>query len=235
MLKRWHSRTFARGTLSGLIVAVVLGLVVATGSVAAAGLTVSPTVVKFAPPAIEGQMPSAPPHTIPPIPATADRVPLVRVVGTVGEVFGGEGDCEPGRIWTKPPVIIPSFTNSLVWGAYLPIGGSQWIGFREHLYVWDGGPTWLLAGSGSWKGKEENIQQGDPSYDWYYDWGTKTWGTGGRTFPITRKGFYALWFEYYWFGTANVGWGSAEGAGALAEFRYGAYNWGDLKMCRYPY
>ena len=49
MFKRWRSRTFAAGTILAFIVATVSGFAVGGGTATAAGLTLSPTALTFAP------------------------------------------------------------------------------------------------------------------------------------------------------------------------------------------
>ena len=148
-----------------------------------------------------------------------------------GPVVPGEGNCEDSRIWITPPNVSPSVqdysrNNTLV------IGGSQWVAFKAHLARWDGA-QWVDIASQAWKAKEVALQ-GDPAINSYFDLDTGAWGTGGGPFAITQNGYYAIFFEYYWYGNDYVSAGYTSDWGFLREFRYGAYNLGALGYCQYP-
>jgi hypothetical protein len=139
-----------------------------------------------------------------------------------GSFVAPDAWCGYSGITAGAPAMQPKATGGIV-------GGGQWVAFRANLARWNSSlRRWTPYASSSWKAQLVSWGFSDDSW---YEYDTRRSGVPGATvFNVTQSGYYAVYYNLYWFANEATG-ASSDAASAVNhhDLRSGGYG----SYCRY--
>jgi hypothetical protein len=147
---------------------------------------------------------------------------------TTGGYVAGTADCDFGRINANSPSMFAVVYQ--VPGLYIG-NWVQDVAFRASVARWDG-RSWVTAAVGPWKRATANHLDGTAYVSQWLNLSTNRMDFGTTQFTINKSGFYAVFYEYYWYPNTHIGAGS-DTSWAWFHVELRQFNYGSQAYCQY--
>lgn len=122
--------------------------------------------------------------------------------GTVGGYTSSGAFCLADQMFVGHPLLFASDTYRDLELASGVIGGSQLVAYRAHVAKWDGS-KWSIVASDPWRARSVPFASAadQPNSPWYNFDTRRSDDPGASQFVINQNGYYAVWMQYYWYGS----------------------------------